>query len=76
MECIYMLGSCRQHTHWKVARLPHRSIKGQDEAALGIILCGGTVTPVPPALQVLKAVVGVVEHSCLLTCLLSVNTSH
>ena len=51
----------------------YRSVKGQDEAALGIILCGGAVAPVPPALQVLKAVVGVMQHSSLLTCLLSAN---
>lgn len=64
-----------QLTRWKMDSLAHRSIEWQDEAALGIILCGSTVAPVPPALQVLKAVVGVVQHCCLLTCLLSVNTS-
>ncbi len=52
----------------------HRSVKGQNEASLGVILCGSTVTPVSPALQVLKAVVGVMQHGCLLTCLLSAGT--
>ncbi len=49
----------------------HRSIKGQNEAPLGVILCGSAVAPVSPAFQVLKAVVGVVQHGSLLTGLLS-----
>ena len=51
----------------------YRSVKRQDEAALGVIFCGGAVTAVSPALQILKAVVGVVQHGCLLARLLSAD---
>jgi hypothetical protein len=37
-------------------------VKGQYEAALGVLLGGRAVAAVSPALQVRKAVVGVVQH--------------
>ena len=40
----------------------HHAVKGQDEAALGVLLSGGAVAAIPPALQVVKAVVRVVQH--------------
>ena len=40
----------------------YHAVKGQDEASLGIVLCGRAVTSVTPALQVLEAVVGEMEH--------------
>lgn len=64
----------KQYTHGKATSPTHRSVKWQNEAPLGIIFCRSTVTSVPTALQVLKTVVGVMQHSCLLTCLLSVDT--
>ena len=64
----------------KPQRLKVRQRKDQEyeekeqEGQLGVILCGGAVTPIPPALQVLKPVIGVVQHSCLLAGLLSAQT--
>ena len=52
----------------------YHAVKGQDEAALGILLCGRAVTPVPPALQILKAIVGIMEHCCLVRCLFPAPT--
>jgi hypothetical protein len=64
----------RQRHRANPSQPAHRSIKGQNEASLGVILCWCAVTPVSPALQVLKAVVGVMQHGCLLTCVLSAGT--
>lgn len=61
----------RQRHEVSPSQPAHRSIKRQNEASLGVVLCGCAVTPVSPALQVLKTVVGVVQHCCLLTCLFS-----
>ncbi len=64
-----------RHRHGVSLSQPaHRSVKGQNEASLGVVLCGSAVTPVSPALQVLKAIVGVMQHGCLLTRLLSAGT--
>ena len=49
----------------------YRSVKGQYEAALGIVFRGRTITAVSSALEILKSVVGVMQNSCLLACLLS-----
>ena len=48
----------------------HHAVKGQDEAALGIVLCGSAVTAVASAFQIIEFVVGVVQHRHLITCLL------
>ncbi len=74
MFCSQNKGFTRQRHEVSPSQPAHRSVKGQNEAPLGIIFCGSAVTPVPSALQVLKAVVGVVQHGCLLTRLLSVGT--
>lgn len=46
----------------------HHAIEGQDEAPLGIVLGGRTVATVPPALQVLEAIVREVQHRPLVRC--------
>ena len=76
-KCLY------QHLH--VSRVPfsicfstfrnagagaHHAVKGEDEAALGVLLRGRAVAPVPPALQVIKPVVREVQHRRLIRCLL------
>ena len=54
----------------------HHAVKGQDEAALGILICRRAVAPIPPALQVLELVVAVVQHRRLLIGLLAAGKTH